>query len=217
MEAITKALIETESVLISPKEPFTLASGRRSPVYVDCRRLISFPIVRKAIVQGFANIARNEIGLDRFDLVAGGETAGIPYGALVAHELDMPMIYIRKKPKGYGRDSQIEGVISEGQRVLLVEDLVTDGGSKRAFKDGVDSAGAVIDYCLCVFEYFSEAAGLKEAQVNLNAMEIDLYSLSNWDEILAVLSSQDRISESQRADVLSFLSDPEGYQARFSA
>jgi len=215
MERITQALIETNSVMIQPDEPFTLASGRKSPVYVDCRRLISFPAVRSEITQGFAQIAREQIGLDKFEIVAGGETAGIPYGALLAAELDYPMIYIRKKPKGYGKASQIEGVIEDGQRVLLVEDLVTDGGSKRAFKEGVEAAGARIDYCLCVFEYFSSSAGLHEAKDNLSAMGIQLYSLSNWEELLDMLMAQGRLSEAQQEDVLSFLRDPEGYQLRF--
>jgi orotate phosphoribosyltransferase len=214
MQAITKALVETESVLVSPDKLFTLASGRKSPVYVDCRRLISFPDVRRQITSSFADIARHEIGLENFDIVAGGETAGIPYGALLAAELHMPMIYIRKKPKGYGKSSQIEGVLEAGQRVLLVEDLVTDGGSKLAFKEGVEMSDATIKACFCVFEYKSEKANLNEAQTRLLEAGIHLYSLSNWDELLDYMISEGKITTTQQEVVLDFLKDPEGFQKR---
>lgn len=214
MEAITKALVETGSVLVSPDEFFTLVSGRKSPVYVDCRRLISFPFVRSKITEGFAQIAREKIGLENFDMVAGGETAGIPYGALLANELNLPMIYIRKKPKGYGKTSQIEGVLEAGQRVLLVEDLITDGGSKLAFKEGIEAVEAKITHCCCVFEYFSLKADLHEARDKLGEAGIELFSLSNWDELLDYMLAEGKLTDDQQAIVLDFLKDPEGFQEK---
>jgi orotate phosphoribosyltransferase len=217
MDAITRALVETKSVLVSPEKPFTLASRRLSPVYVDCRRLISFPKVRSAITKAFAEIAKNTIGLKSFDVIAGGETAGIAYAALLAAELDFPMIYVRKKPKGYGRTSQIEGVLEAGQRVLLIEDLVTDGGSKLAFKEGIEAAGAVVKHCCTVFEYFSVSAGLNEARRKLGEAGIELFSLSNWDKLLQFMISEHLLTAQQQEEVLSFLKDPEGWQrSRFS-
>jgi orotate phosphoribosyltransferase len=127
-------LLQTRSVQIRPQEPFRLTSGRLSPVYVDVRRLISFPQIRTEITESFAKIAQERIGLSQIDVIAGGETAGIAYAALLAEKLNKPMIYVRKEPKGYGKSSQIEGVLEPGQRVLLVEDLVTDGGSKLNFQ-----------------------------------------------------------------------------------
>jgi orotate phosphoribosyltransferase len=205
MKDIAHALVETQSVLIRPEEPFRLASGRLSPVYVDCRRLISFPNVRMAITQAFAQIAREHIGLGNIDVIAGGETAGIPFAAFLAVELDLPMIYVRKAPKGHGRTSQIEGVLSEGQRVLLVEDLVTDGGSKLAFQRGIQRAGGSVEHCLCVFEYYSEQAGLREARERLAQHGITLHSLTNWDELLEFLLAEGQISEADLKQVLTFL------------
>ena len=211
MEEIARALIETQSVLLRPEEPFRLASGRLSPVYVDCRRLISFPGPRRRITEAFAQITREQIGLQRVDVIAGGETAGIPFAAFLAYELDLPMIYIRKAPKGYGRTSQIEGVLNEGQRVLLVEDLVTDGGSKLAFQQGIERAGGIIEHCLCVFEYFSEQAGLREARTRLAEHGITLHSLANWDEVLNLMLAEGRITAEEREKILTFLSDPDHY------
>jgi orotate phosphoribosyltransferase len=211
MREIARLLIEIESVLIRPEEPFHLASGRLSPVYVDCRRLISFPEARNAVTKAFAEIARREIGLDAFEVIAGGETAGIPFAAFLAWELNRPMVYVRKAPKGHGRSNQIEGVLEEGQRVLLVEDLVTDGRSKLAFKEGIERAGGVVEHCLCIFEYYSELAGLAEARSRLKEHGLELHSLTNWDELLELMLGEGQITSAQQEQILAFLRDPEGY------
>ena len=121
-------LMEIEAVLFRPDDPFIFTSGRASPVYVDCRKIISFPAARGRLMDLAVDLIRREIG-DAVDVVAGGETAGIPFAAWIAERLDLPMIYVRKKPKGFGRNAQIEGSFAESARVLLVEDLATDGGS----------------------------------------------------------------------------------------
>ncbi|OGF53317.1 MAG: orotate phosphoribosyltransferase [Candidatus Fraserbacteria bacterium RBG_16_55_9] len=211
MKEIARALIETQSVLIRPEEPFQLRSGRLSPIYVDCRRLISFPASRSAITQAFAEIAGKEIGRNAVDVVAGGETAGIPFAAFLAVELGKPMIYVRKAPKGYGKGAQIEGVLETGQRVLLVEDLVTDGGSKLVFQRGIETAGGIIKHCLCVFEYYSERAGLREARDRLKKHGIQLHSLTHWDELLELLRAEGRLTLEQHEQILTFLRDPEEY------
>jgi len=213
MKDVAHALVETQSVLIRPEEPFRLASGRLSPVYVDCRRLISFPNVRMAITQAFAQIARERIGLEDIDVIAGGETAGIPFAAFLAYELELPMIYVRKAPKGHGKGAQIEGVLEEGQRVLLVEDLVTDGGSKLAFQQGIRRAGGSVEHCLCVFEYYSDQAGLREARERLAQHGITLHSLTHWDEVLEELRALGRITSEQLQTVLGFLRAPETFSA----
>jgi orotate phosphoribosyltransferase len=214
METIAHSLLETRSVHIRPDQPFRLASGRLSPVYVDCRRLISFPDVRRAITRAFAQIVREEIGLTQIDVVAGGETAGIPFAAFLAVELDKPMIYVRKAPKGYGKTSQIEGILESGQRVLLVEDLATDGGSKLNFKRGIEAAGGILEYCLCVFEYHSQRASLAEARTTLAAQGIELRSLCDWDELLTLGSREGFFAAAEAAQVLDFLRDPEGWSRR---
>ena len=212
MQEIARALIETQSVLIRPEEPFQLASGRLSPVYVDCRRLISFPKEREAITRAFAQIAKRDIGLGAMDVIAGGETAGIPFAAFLAMELKKPMIYVRKAPKGYGKGAQMEGVLQAGQRVALVEDLVTDGASKLAFQKGIEAAGGSVKNCLCVFEYYSKTAGLQEARTRLREHGITLHSLANWDELLELLLSEGRLTPVQVEKILAFLRNPGAHQ-----
>lgn len=202
---LAQRLLQTRSVQIRPKEPFTLTSGRLSPVYVDIRRLISFPEVRAQIIESFVQIARERIGLASIDVIAGGETAGIAYAAFLAERLQKPMIYVRKEPKNYGKASQVEGVLQPGQRVLLVEDLVTDGGSKLNFKRGIESAGGTVRHCLCVFEYFCEEAGLYRARDTLREHGIELYSLVTWDDVLRVARAENSLTESEIAVVLQFL------------
>lgn len=204
---LAQQLMRTHSVQIRPNEPFRLTSGRLSPVYVDIRRLISFPEVRAQIIELFVQITRERIGFSAIDVIAGGETAGIAYAAFLAQKLNKPMIYVRKEPKNYGRVSQVEGVLQPGQRVLLVEDLVTDGGSKLNFKAGIEHAGGTVQHCLCVFEYFSEEAGLHRARDTLREHGIALHSLVNWDDVLRIARAEKSLTEDEIAIVLRFLKE----------
>lgn len=213
MERVAEALIDAGAVRIRPEDPFRLSSGRRSPVYVDVRRLLAFPGPRREVIQGLVQTARDEIDLARFDVVAGGETAGIPFAAFLALQLDRPLVYVRKAPKAHGRGQQIEGHISDdGDRVLLVEDLATDGGSKVAFQDGILDAGAEVRHCLCVFEYLSDRAGLREARTRLRERGLELTSLTNWDELMDALQGRGQLTPAAREAVLAFLQDPDGYR-----
>jgi orotate phosphoribosyltransferase len=203
-----RQLLRSESVQIRPSQPFTLSSGRLSPVYVDCRRLLAFPIPRRKIIKGFAGVVGGHImGLGKFDVIAGGETAGIPFATLLAEKVSKPMIYVRKEPKGYGKSSQIGGILQPGQRVLLVEDLVTDGGSKLNFKHGIESSGGIVQHCLCVFEYFSEEAGLHRARDTLQQNAIALHALVNWDDVLSVARAEKSFTNEEITEVLKFLSE----------
>ena len=142
-ELTAKMLLEVEAVRFMTDKPFIFTSGWASPVYTDCRRLISFPRVRQTLIDfGVATLMR-DVGFEQFDAVAGGETAGIPFAAWMADRLMLPMQYVRKKPKGFGRNAQIEGHIEDGDRVLLVEDMTTDGRSKVNFCKALREAGAV--------------------------------------------------------------------------
>src|SRR5213082_2609974 len=139
-ELTAKMLLEVEAVRFMDDKPFIFTSGWASPVYTDCRRLISFPRVRNALMDfGASTVARN-VGFDAFDAVAGGETAGIAFAAWMDDRLGLPMQYVRKQPKGFGRNAQIEGEVKDGQRVLLVEDMTTDGGSKVNFINALRKA-----------------------------------------------------------------------------
>ena len=195
---VAEMLLSTESIAVYKDKPFVFVSGRISPVYIDCRKLLSFPAEREYIVAHMAKMAETEIGLDKIDVVAGGETAGIPYAAFVAHLIKKPMIYIRKQPKGYGGTKQIEGILEAGQRVLMVEDLITDGLSKLRFNIGVRGAGAKMTHCLCVFDYASERLNQHEGRDNLAKNGIELHVLANWDDVFDTGTSKNYFTEATK-------------------
>ena len=181
---VAEMLLSTESIAVYKDKPFVFVSGRISPVYIDCRKLLSFAAEREYIVTALAKKAETDIGLDNIDVVAGGETAGIPYASFVSHLIKKPMIYIRKQPKGYGGTKQIEGILEPGKRVMLVEDLITDGLSKLRFNIGIRGAGAKMTHCLCVFDYASDRLNQHEGKINLAKNDIELHVLANWDDVL---------------------------------
>ena len=152
-EITARILLETESVLFRPDDPFTFTSGLRSPVYIDCRRLISFPRARRKLMDLAAELIERHSGFESLDAVAGGETAGIPFAAWIADRLSLPMLYVRKQPKGFGRNAQIEGELKEEARVLLVEDLASEGTSKLNFVRAIRQAGGRIDQAFVIFNY----------------------------------------------------------------
>lgn len=209
--AIAEMLLKTETIQVYREQPFVFVSGRISPVYIDCRRLLSFPDVREAIVKQLVDKVNRKIGVAAIDVVAGGETAGIPYAAFVSHEVRKPMIYVRKDPKGYGRTKQVEGVLEQGQRVLLVEDLVTDGMSKLRFNIGVRAHKAKITHCLCVFEYSSDRLGLHEGRDNLQEHGIELHALANWDDVLESGSSRNYFTDKASREIVEFLKEPDSW------
>ena len=148
-----RMLLEIGAVHFNAEEPFTLASGLPSPTYIDCRKLISHPRIRSTLMDFLAVTVMRDAGFEAFDNIAGGETAGIPFAAMVAERMALPMTYVRKKPKGYGRNARIEGDMTPGQRVLLVEDLTTDGGSKLSFVDAIRETGATCAHTAVIFHY----------------------------------------------------------------
>ena len=203
-------LLEIEAVHLRPDEPFTLTSGAKSPVYIDCRKLISFPRIRSALMDfGCATVMR-DAGFEAFDSVAGGETAGIPFAAWFAERLGLPMQYVRKKPKGFGRDARIEGLLNPGDQVLLVEDLATDGGSKVSFIDAIREAEAKIEHCFVIFFYdiFPVAR-----QIMADA-GVTLHYLTTWRDVLEVAAEQGRLTKAQITTIEAFLNDPAAWSAK---
>src|SRR4029078_5685154 len=152
-ELTDKMLLEGEAVRFMEDKPFIFTSGWASPVYTDCRRLISFPRVRKTLIDIGASTLLRDAGFEHVDTVVGGETAGIPFAAWMSDRLELPMQYVRKKPKGFGRNAQIERHLGPGQRVFLVEDLTTDGRSKVSFCNALRDAGAVVEHIFVIFFY----------------------------------------------------------------
>ena len=210
-QRVAEMLLATESIAVYKDNPFVFVSGRISPVYIDCRKLLSFPAEREYIVTALAKKAETDIGLDNIDVVAGGETAGIPYASFVSHLIKKPMIYIRKQPKGYGGTKQIEGNLDAGKRVLLVEDLITDGLSKLRFNIGIRGAGAKMTHCLCVFDYASDRLKQHEGKDALAKNDISLHVLANWDDVLDTGTSKKYFTEEQNQQIIDFLRDPESW------
>ncbi|MEO0429626.1 MAG: orotate phosphoribosyltransferase [Pseudomonadota bacterium] len=189
--------------------PYMLTSGLASPCYIDCRRVISFPRARSTAMDAACALLAERAGVERFDAIAGGETAGIPFAAWIAERLALPMLYVRKKPKGFGRGARIEGHFPEGARVLLVEDLTTDGGSKVNFVEALREAGAECAHTVVLFYYsiFPEVPG------RLAERGITLHALATWDDILAEARLTDRFSPKAISALEAFLADPLAWSA----
>lgn len=209
-------LLDTKSVLFNAAEPFTLTSGKKSPVYIDCRKLIGFYEARTQLMDYAAEMLISDIGLDKLDYLAGGETAGIPYAAFLSERLGKPMVYVRKKPKGFGRMAQIEGNFpeddSQPKQTILIEDLQTDGGSKKVFIDVLRAAGATVEHAFVVFHY-----GIFEASTrNMQEMGITLHTLTTWWDVLKVARTAGYFDEHTLKTVEEFLNDPLGWQETHS-
>ncbi len=205
-----KMLIEIGAVNFNTENPYKLASGIVSPSYIDCRQIISYPRIRSALMDFMVASVMKEAGFEAFDVIAGGETAGIPFGAMVAERMELPMIYVRKKPKGYGRNAQIEGVLREGQRVLLVEDLTTDGGSKLKFVEALREAGAVCNHTSVVFFYDI----FPNTEANLLNHNLNLHYITTWPDVLEVAREGAYFDEKTLDEVSKFFADPLDWSAK---
>lgn len=202
-------LLEIGAVDFRPKDPFTFASGLTSPTYVDCRKLISFPRIRATLMDFLTVTVMRDAGFEAFTNVAGGETAGIPFSAFVAERLALPMTYVRKKPKGYGRNARIEGVMTETDRVLLVEDLTTDGGSKLSFVDAIRETGASCGHTAVIFYY----GIFPETEARLADHGVKLLHLCTWWDVVEVAREKAFFDDATLAATEAFLRDPRGWEA----
>ena len=203
-----RMLLEIGAVNFNTDTPYTLASGLPSPSYIDCRKLISYPRIRSTLMDFLTITVMRGAGFEAFDNIAGGETAGIPFAALVAERMALPMTYVRKKPKGYGRNARIEGDMSEGQRVLLVEDLTTDGGSKLSFVDAIRETGATCGHTAVIFYYDI----FPETEKTLGDHGVALHHLCTWWDVLAEAKAQEAFPEETLNEVEKFLKSPRAWQ-----
>jgi orotate phosphoribosyltransferase len=199
-----KALIEAQAVLVNTEKPFITTAGWASPVYIDMRKIISFPRLRRRLTEFATRAIERDIGYESLDVVAGGETAGIPFAAWIADSLMLPMQYVRKKPKGFGRNARIEGDLHESGRALLVEDLATDGGSKKDFVQALRDAGQRCDHVF-VFFFYDIFAGARDDMANIG---VDLHYLATWRDVLTVAREHSYFPESALNEVESFIADP---------
>ncbi|MGX6969424.1 orotate phosphoribosyltransferase [Vagococcus bubulae] len=204
MKQIAKELLSIKAVSLSPNEPFTWASGIKSPIYCDNRLTMSYPDVRKQVAKGLANLIKENF--PTVEVIAGTATAGIPHAAWVAEELGLPMVYIRGKSKDHGKKNQIEGRIDNGAKMVIIEDLISTGGSvidaaQAAKREGADVLGvaAIFTYQLpSGFENFKEA-------------DIPFYTLTNYDELIEVAIENDYISQDDRLLLQEWKKDPSAW------
>jgi orotate phosphoribosyltransferase len=204
-----KMLLEVKAVLFNPDKPFIFTSGWASPVYTDMRKIISYPRLRKRILDFAVTTIERDIGYESLDVIAGGETAGIPYAAWMADRFALPMQYIRKKPKGFGRNAQIEGDLHEGGRALLVEDLATDGRSKVNFCNALREAGQVCEHAFVFFFYDI----FPSAREDLAKLGITLHALATWWDVLAAARASGYFEKHTLDEVEKFLHEPAKWSA----
>jgi len=203
---VAKILINIESVKFAFDEPFTLTSGLKSPVYVDCRKIISYPNERSVILN-YALEYFKEKNLE-FEILAGGETAGIPYASFMSELLHKPMIYVRKKPKEFGKEKQIEGNYKKNQKVILIEDLATDGGSKIVFIEALRKANLKVLDIFVIFYY--DIFDINQSP--LGSLNVKMHSLCTWKNIILVLNKKKIYSKEKIQNLEKFLHDPDEWR-----
>ena len=203
-ENVASMLLEVKAVRLNPDRPFKWASGWNSPIYCDNRITLSYPKVRSAIKNGLASAV--QAYWHDVDIIAGVATAGIAQGALVADWLELPFCYVRPEPKKHGMGNQIEGYIKPGQKVVLVEDLVSTGGSSLKAVEALREAGAHVLGMVSIFTY-----GFDIARQNFTENELKFYSLSDYDTLIKEAVKQKYISESQLITLHEWRKNPAGW------
>lgn len=200
-QLIAERLLEIEAVALQPNDPFTWASGLRSPIYCDNRLTLSYPEIRKEIATGLkTTILEN---FPEAELIAGTATAGIPHAAWVSDLLDLPMCYVRSKPKGHGKGSQIEGKVTQGQKVVVVEDLISTGGSVITAVQALREAGCDVLGVVAIFTY-----KLAKGEEMLKEENISAFALTDFPTLAEVAKEKGYIKEEDMDTLLAWRKDP---------
>lgn len=198
---IASQLLEIEAVFLKPNEPFTWSSGIKSPIYCDNRLTLSYPAVRSTIAKGLAQLIQDKF--PACEVVAGTATAGIPHAAWVSDILQLPMCYVRSKPKGHGKGNQIEGKVVEGQKVVIVEDLISTGGSVITAAKALREAGCEVIGVVAIFTY-----ELEKGIAQLKENELETYTLSNYSALIEVALEKELIRQSELAMLKKWKENP---------
>ncbi|MGX7351340.1 orotate phosphoribosyltransferase [Enterococcus canis] len=201
---IAKDLLEIEAVFLSPNEPFTWASGIKSPIYCDNRITMSYPKVRREIAKGLAE--KIKANFPEVEVIAGTATAGIPHAAWVAEILDLPMVYIRSKAKDHGKGNQIEGRIEKGQKMVVIEDLISTGGSVLEAATAAEREGANVLGVAAIFTY-----ELPKGVANFEAANVPLVTLTNYSTLIEAALKMDYINEDELKLLKDWKQDPENW------
>lgn len=201
-QKIAEFLLQIKAIKLEPTNPFTWASGLKSPIYCDNRITLSYPTIRTYIRQKFSEVIHEEIG--SIDMISGVATAGIPQGVLVAQDLGLPFTYVRSNAKGHGRQNLIEGEVVDGQRVVVIEDLVSTGKSSLAAVQALRDAGCNVVALLSIFSY-----NLPVAEENFKEAKCRFISLSNYDALVKYAAEHQFINENEKSLLDSWRLDPE--------
>ena len=199
-----KILINIGAINFSPQSPFKLSSGFLSPSYIDCRKIIAYPSAFKEITDMMIDIIKSEMVAQSPDYIIGGETAGIPFAAAIAEKMGLPLSYVRKKPKDYGKSKLIEGEILKDKNSLLVEDLMTDGKSKINFIDNIRSHEIRCNLGIVVFKYNI----FEDADIILKKNNIEVHYLTDWEEVYNEICQMDKFGSDVLTEIRKFLDDP---------
>ncbi|MBK7147769.1 MAG: orotate phosphoribosyltransferase [Bacteroidetes bacterium] len=199
---VAEYLLDIRAVILNPQEPFTWTSGIKSPIYCDNRKTLSFPKVRSYIKTAFSDIINEEF--KGAEVIAGVATAGIPHGALVADVLNLPFVYVRDKPKGHGLENQIEGKLEKGQKVVVIEDLISTGGSSLKAVDALAQAGGQVLGLGAIFTY-----GFDKADKAFEEKKCSYFTLSDFPTLLSVALKQDYIQSADEQSLNNWYKSPE--------
>lgn len=202
---IAKDLLNIKAVFLSPKEPFTWASGIQSPIYTDNRITISYPEVRRQIAQGFADVIKEKF--PDVEVIAGAATGGVPHAAWVAEILDLPMVYIRSKAKDHGAGNQIEGRIEKGQKMVIIEDLISTGGSVIGTAEAARREGADVLGVAAIFTY-----ELPRGIENFEKADLPLETLSNYSDLIEIAREIGYVDEDELELLKKFKADQNNWQ-----
>lgn len=205
---VARLLLDSGCVQVRTEEPFRLPSGWATPVYMDCRRLISFPLARRALVAHGLALLKQRGCLEGIDAIAGAETSGIAFAAWMADTLNLPLQYVRKQTRGLGLGSQMVGVTPPQSRLLLVDDLLAAGTSKVNFVRAINAAGASVNDIFVIFDY-----GTFPVDALLDPLKVAVHSLASWVDVLAVGRGRGEFDNRALAELEAFLANPAGWSA----
>ncbi|KMY53559.1 orotate phosphoribosyltransferase [Bacillus sp. FJAT-27231] len=198
---IAEKLLDIQAVFLQPNEPFTWSSGIKSPIYCDNRLTLSYPTTRKAIAKGLVSLIEEHY--HEAELIAGTATAGIPHAAWVSDLMDLPMCYVRSKAKGHGKGNQIEGKAEPGTKVVVVEDLISTGGSAITAVEALREAGCEVLGIVAIFTY-----ELQSGKDKLEAADITARSLSSYSALIEVAVEKEYVKESELETLREWQKDP---------
>lgn len=202
---IAADLLKIKAVSLSPSAPFTWASGIQSPIYTDNRVTLAYPEVRTQIEQGFTNLIKNNF--PEVEVIAGTATAGIPHGAIIADALNLPFAYIRSKPKDHGAGNQVEGRIHKGQKMVVVEDLISTGGSVLDAVAAAEREGAEVLGVVAIFTY-----ELEKAKEKFSSAHVKLFTLTTYSELIEIAEATGYITSEELELLKKFKENQESWQ-----